>query len=285
MNTFVQSFKTMGKSGGKINMKYDNVKRNKNTTYQLSDSAPSSCPDRNLMMWHTRRAQENLHLGGSRDASSRCIWRGRRRDRRKSSLQWCGSLQSKRGKGGLLVFCRQRPKLNKEDSHKQDHSNKRHEESLSGDVAATTFVYLWETKKNRERWDGRKSKTQYRTSHFLNPTCNFFYLILLKIEAKRFVAWDNLNWLWANIKIHKWKMSLAFLELNSLQTVTIWSYWKKNCMPVMIRVRPDSYQILWKNQNEARGHASEAAEQSWSLALLLATICCHQLMYKCQWMS
>lgn len=35
----------------------------------------------------------------------------------------------------------------------------------------------------------------------------------------------------------------------------------------MIRARPDSYQILWKDQNEARGHAAEASEQSWSLAL------------------
>lgn len=35
---------------------------------------------------------------------------------------------------------------------------------------------------------------------FSIPLVIFFYLILLKIEAKRFVAWDNLNWLCANIK-------------------------------------------------------------------------------------
>lgn len=44
----------------------------------------------------------------------------------------------------------------------------------------------------------------------------------------------------------------------------------------MIRARPESYQILWKNKNEARGHAAEAAEQSWSLALPLAIICSRQ---------
>lgn len=150
------------------------------------------------MMWRTRRAQENLHLGGSRGASSRCIWRGRRRDCRKSSLQWCGSLQRKRGTGGLLVFCRQKPKLNTEDSHKQDHSNKRHEESLSGDVAATTFVYLWKTG-SAEMAGNLRLNTEHPI--FSIPLV-IIYPILLKIQAKRFVAWDNLNWLWANIKVH-----------------------------------------------------------------------------------
>lgn len=49
------------------------------------------------------------------------------------------------GNGTCYSFIEQKPKLNKDSSHKQDHCNRRHDESLSSDIAVTTFVYLWET--------------------------------------------------------------------------------------------------------------------------------------------
>lgn len=57
-------------------------------------------------------------------------------------------------------------------------------------------------------------------------------------------------------------------------------------MPVKIRARPNSYQILWKNQNEARETCGRGRGTKLKLKhCCWQTICCHQLMYKCQWMN